>query len=275
MTVISKGKQFALAVAIICSSFIPNSFAQPYGSDAGHFYVEGVADTNGPFADQPIRIFGNEGKVTIIRDTTNEMALVKMTMTTASCYDRVPTICLNGVVYSVKNTDNPDVGDVVRLNIDTSGKKQIIAFLTGQLKGSSISINPNENQASENPDIQKLVFISEKGDQPNRSNMYEDDGMIKAIQMTQQFAVNHPTFAFDGIQQSLDVNLVSMIQSKVPVYIVQVSFDSEHPGYGNRSGQALKDVTTHHVMKVMVSDYGIGSAIIDGLWDEFNQTWKK
>ena len=275
MPVISKEKQFALAVAIICSSFIPNSFAQPYGSDAGHFYVEGVADTNGPFADQPIRIFGNEGKVTIIRDTPNEMALVKMTLTTASCYDRVPTICLNGVVYSVKNTDNPDVGDVVRLNIDTSGKKQIIAFLTGQLKGSSISINPNENKASENPDIQKLVFISEKGDQPNRSNMYEDDGMIKAIQMTQQFAVNHPTFAFDGIQQSLDVNLVSMIQSKVPVYIVQVSFDSEHPGYGNRSGQALKDVTTHHVMKVMVSDYGIGSAIIDGLWDEFNQTWKK
>jgi len=59
------------------------------------------------------------------------------------------------------------------------------------------------------------------------------------------------------------------------VYVVQVSFDSGHPGYGNRTGQVLKNVITHHDMKVMVSDYGVGSAIIDGIWDEFNQKWQK
>ena len=273
---ISKGRQFVLAVAIIyVSSFMPHSFAQPAYD---HFYVKGVADDNGPFANQHVRILGNEDKVTIVRDAPNKMIIVRMTVSiSAPCYDTVPTICISGVVYDTKNTDSPDIGDVIRLNIDQSGKKQTISFLTGERAGSSVSIHSNNdgNQQSESKSIQKLIFIPEKREPLTLVNTYEDDVMVKAIQKAQQFAITHPTFAFDGIPQSLDVNLVSMIQSKFPVYVVQVSFDSEHPGYGNRSGQVLKDVTTHHTLMVMVSNYGVGSAIIDGKWDEFNQNWQK
>lgn len=272
---ISKGRQFGLSLAIICmSSFMPHSFAQPAYD---HFYVNGVADENGPFANQSIRILGNEDKVTIIRNTPNNMIIVRMIVSiSAPCYDTVSTICISGVVYDTKNTDSPDIDDVIRLNIDPSGKKQTMSFLTGERAGSSVSIYSKErNQQSEPKSIQQLIFIPEKRDPLTLVNTYEDNGMIKAIQKAQEFAITHPTFVFDGVPQSLDVNLVSVIQSKFPVYIVQVSFDSEHPGYGNRTSQVLKDVTTHHVMRVMVSDYGIGSAIIDGIWDESNQSWQK
>ena len=272
---ISKRKQFGLALAIIyISSFMPHSFAEPAYD---RFYVKGLSDETGPFANQNIRILGDDDKVTIIRNTPNNMVIVRINVSiSAPCYDVVPTICISGIVYDTKNTDSPDIGDVIRLNIDPSGKKQSVSFLTGERAGSSVSIYSKErNQQFEFKNIQKLIFIPEKRDPLTLVNKYEDDGMIKAIQKAQEFAITHPTFVFDGIPQSLDVNLVSVIQSKFPVYIVQVSFDSNHPGYGNRTGQVLKDVRTHHDMKVMVSDYGVGSAIIDGIWDEFNQKWQK
>lgn len=272
---ISKERQFGLVVAVIfLSSLIPHSFAQP---EVDHFYVKGVADENGPFAKQYVRILGNDDKVTIFRDTTGKMAIIRMNVSiSVHCYDKVSTMCISGIVYDTKNTDSPDIGDQIRLNIDPSGKKQTITFLTGERAGSSVLIFPSEkNRLSETKSIQKLIFIPEKRDPLTLVNRYEESGMEKAIQKAQEFAITHPTFSFDGIQQSLDVSLISMIESKPPVYVVQLSFDSEHPGYGNRMGQVLKDLTTHHVMKVMVSDYGIGSAIIDGVWDEFNQNWQK
>ena len=120
------------------------------------------------------------------------------------------------------------------------------------------------------------MLIPEKRTKVSPTNLYVDVGMQKAMQKAREFVVSQPTFSFDGIKKSLDVNLVSIIQSKtMPTYVVQVSFDSKHSGYGDRSSQALKDAKTHHIMKVMVSDYGIGSSIMDGVWDEFNQNWQK
>ena len=272
---IAKDMQFCFAIAIICMfSFTPHSFAQ---SLVDHFYVKGVADKNGPFANQNIRIIGGEDKITIIRDAPNKMIIVRMTMPiSAHCFDTVSTMCISGIVYDAKNTDSPDVGDVIRLNIDPSGKKQTISFLTGEREGTSVSIFSNEKiQQSGHKSIQKLIVIPEKRDPLTLVNRYEEDGMEKAIQVAQEFAVRHPTFSFDGIQQSLDVSLVSIIRSTPPVYVVKLSFDSEHSGYGDRTGQILRNVITYHEMKVMVSDYGIGSAIIDGIWDEFNQKWQK
>ena len=272
---ISQRRQSVLVVTIIfLSSFIPHSFAQPA---VDHFYVKGIADENSSFANQNVRILGNEDRITIIRDAPNRMVIVRMNVSiSAHCFDTVSTMCISGIVYDTKNTDSPDIGDVIRLNIDPSGKKQTISFLTGEREGTSVSIFSNEkNQKSESKSIQKVIFIPEKRDPLTLVNRYEESGMEKAIQKAQEFAITHPTFSFDGIPQSLDVNLISVIESKPPVYVVQLSFDSEHTGYGNRMDQVLKDLTTHHVMKVLVSDYGVGSAIIDGVWDEFNQNWQK
>lgn len=247
---------------------MPYSFAQ----QDNRFYVKGIAD-DGPFAGQYVRILGDEKQATIIRAAPQGMVVVRIDLSvSALCYDTVPTTCFNGVVTDTKNTDSPDVGDVIRLNIDTSGKNQVISFLTGMRSGSTVSIKDN-NELNKN--IQRSIFIPEQQNQITLANFYVDEGMMQAIQKARQFTTSHPTFTFDGIQESLDINLVSIIQTKTPVYVVQVSFDSNHPGYGKRSGQALSEVLTHHTMIVMVSNNEIGSAIVDGIWDEFNQNWQK
>lgn len=275
---VSKVAQLVFAMAVLCiASFMPYSSAQP---ESDHFYVKGIATDHGPYAGQYMRILGDAEKATIIRTGPNGFGIVKMNLaTSALCYDKVPTTCLNGIVTQVKNTNGPHVGDIVRLVIDTSGKKQTISFLTGTRTGSIVSISlkdPNTYDGSpETANIQKSIFIHEKKNNPTLVSLYEDDGMSKAIQNAKQFATTHPTFVFDGMPESLDVNLVSIIQTEMPWYIVQVSFDSAHPGYGDRSGQVLSDVTTHHTLRVMMSDYGLGSAIMDGVWDEFNQNWQK
>ena len=281
----SKEIQFVFAVVILgMFSFMPHSFAQIEEPKTDRFYVKGIADQNSPFAGQYVRILGNDEKTIIIRNVQNGMAVVRMTVSaSSSCDSMVHRICLNGMVSDVKNTGSPHIGDMLRLVIDTSGKKQSMSFLTGKLAGSIVSFSLKDPKTYKNellyekPDIpQKFMLIPEKRAKVSLANQYVDDGMTKAMQTAREFAVSQPTFAFDGIQQSLDVNLVSVIQSKtMPLYIVHVSFDSKHSGYGDRSGQALKDAKTHHTMKVMVSDYGIGSSIIDGVWDEFNQNWQK
>jgi hypothetical protein len=269
--VIPKELQFTFAIAVLClSTFVPHSFAQP----DNRFYVKGIAD-DGPFAGQYVRILGDEKQATIIRAAPQGMAIIRVDLyVSALCYDIVPTTCFNGVVTSTKNTDSPDIGDIIRLNIDTSGKNQVISFLTGIRAGSVVSIKDTKDDES-GANIQKSVFIPEKRDMVTLANFYEDDEMTQAIQKARQFTISHPTFAFDGIRESLDINLVSIIQTKVPVYIVQVIFDSDHPGYGKRTGQVLSEVPTHHAMIVMVSGNEIGSAIVDGIWDEFNQNWQK
>ena len=263
--------QFTFAIAILCVSFIPHSFAQ----QDNRFYVKGMAD-DGPFAGQYMRILGDEKQATIIRATPHGMAIVRVALSvSALCYDTVPTTCLNGVVTDTKNTDSPDVGDIVRLNIDTSGKKQVISFLTGIRAGSFVSIKNAKTYDGLDENIQRSIFIPGKRDPITLASYYEDDAMIQAIQKARQFTILHPTFTFDGIRESLDVNLVSIIQTTMPVYVIQVNFNSEHPGYGSRSGQVLKDALTHHTMIVMVSGNEIGSATVDGVWDEFNQNWQK
>ena len=251
---------------------MPHSFAQ----QDNRFYVKGIAD-DGPFAGQYVRILGDEKQATIIRVAPHGLAIIRMALSaSALCYDMVPTTCLNGVVIDTKNTDSPDIGDIIRLNIDISGKKQVISFLTGTRAGSTVSIKDAKTYydgLSEN--IQRSIFIPGKRDFITLSSFYADDGMVQAIKKARQFTISHPTFAFDGIRESLDVNLVSIIQTKMPVYVIQAIFDSEHPGYGKRSGQVLADVPTHHTMTVMISDNEIGSAIMDGVWDEFNQNWQK
>lgn len=273
---LSKGVKFGLAFAIIFTfSFMPLSFAQPAYD---RFYVKGFAEGTGPFANQNIRILGDEDKVTIIRNNApHGLVIIRMNVSiSASCYDEVPTICISGIVYDTKNTDSPDIGDVLRLNIDPSGKKQTVSFLTGERAGSSVFIHSKEkNQQFEFKNIQKSILIPEKRDPLTLVNTYENDEMIKAIQKAQEFTLTHPTFVFDGMPESLNVNLVSVIQTKPPLYVVQVSFDSEHPGYGNRTGQVMKDETTPHNMKVIVLEHDVGSAIMDGVWDEFNQKWQK
>ena len=93
----------------------------------------------------------------------------------------------------------------------------------------------------------------------------------RAIKIAEEFILQSPTFKFDGITESLEIVEFVTLESIPPIYNIQISFDSMNAGFGNRAGQALAEVITHHEAFVVVIREHVVSAIIDDQWDELNQ----
>jgi hypothetical protein len=98
-----------------------------------------------------------------------------------------------------------------------------------------------------------------------------DDELLPEVKTAVDFVMSGPTFAFDGIIDSLDVDSVMIMESFPPQYRVIIMFDSAHGGYGNRDGQVLTQAITPHRVDVLISEGTVRSAIIDGKWDELRQ----
>ena len=98
-----------LTIAILLvSSFMPCSFAQIQEQKTDRFYVKGIANKNGPFAGQYVRILGNQKNVIIIRNAQDRMIVVKVTVSLSSfCNNMAHSNCINALVSDVKNTDSP------------------------------------------------------------------------------------------------------------------------------------------------------------------------
>ncbi|MFH2110458.1 MAG: hypothetical protein ABIJ47_04260 [Candidatus Bathyarchaeota archaeon] len=85
------------------------------------------------------------------------------------------------------------------------------------------------------------------------------------------FLRDSPTFKFDGIEASISVSEVFVMESYPVQYAFMVTFECSHPGYGDRAGQVLAQVITPHEIRIVVSAGEVLSAVIDGEWDELNQ----
>ena len=83
--------------------------------------------------------------------------------------------------------------------------------------------------------------------------------------ITRDFVINSPTFKFDGIMNTLV--LTENITLRCP-YCWQFvfGFDSSHSGYGDRTGQVLLEVITHHRAVVTVDNGQVSYAIMDRCW---------
>ena len=95
----------------------------------------------------------------------------------------------------------------------------------------------------------------------------------KAISIAKEFAINSPTFAFDGMQDTLMADFISVMESYPEQYRINVSFTSAHAGFGDRTDQVVAQVITPHIMDIIVSDGKVISAVTDGLWDELNHQY--
>ncbi|MEM3143631.1 MAG: hypothetical protein QXG67_03400 [Candidatus Nitrosotenuis sp.] len=98
-----------------------------------------------------------------------------------------------------------------------------------------------------------------------------EDELLPEVETAVDFVMSGPTFAFDGIIDSLEVDSVMIMESFPPQYRVIIVFDSAHGGYGNRDGQVLTQAITPHRVDVLISEGIVRSAIIDGKWDEIRQ----
>ena len=88
--------------------------------------------------------------------------------------------------------------------------------------------------------------------------------------IAKEFVKSSPTFVFDGIEDTL--RLTDTITLRCP-YCWQFifEFDSGHAGYGDRTGQALAQVITHHIAQITIVMGEVKSAVMDDMWDMLNQ----
>lgn len=101
----------------------------------------------------------------------------------------------------------------------------------------------------------------------------EEQKMNDALGIAQRYIVTTPTFVFDGDINTLDIQYVDSDESSPTQYMFSISFDSAHGGYGNREGQMLTQVITHHKMDIIVSEGDVISAVTDDTWDEINHQY--
>ncbi len=87
------------------------------------------------------------------------------------------------------------------------------------------------------------------------------------------FVRESSTFAFDGMEDSLSVGDISVLESFPEQFQLKVSFTSTHGGFGNRDGQIVTQVLTPHVIDILISEGRVISAVTDGQWDEINHQY--
>ena len=97
---------------------------------------------------------------------------------------------------------------------------------------------------------------------------FTDDG---AVSTARSYLEGMPTFAFDGIEESIEVLDIVAMESYPVQYAVTIAFECRQAGYGDRTDQMLAQVITPHEVRIVVSAGEVRSAVIDGEWDELNQ----
>lgn len=101
----------------------------------------------------------------------------------------------------------------------------------------------------------------------------EEQKRNDALGVAQKYIVTSPTFAFDGDINTLDTVYVGSVESIPSQYVIKISFDSSHGGFGNREGQMLIQTITPHTMTILVSEGNVISAVTDEAWDELNHQY--
>ena len=92
----------------------------------------------------------------------------------------------------------------------------------------------------------------------------------ESLTIAREYINNCPTFKFDGMEETL--KHTSTLTLRCPsCWQFEFQFESRQSGYGDRTGQMLAQVITHHTVTIMVQEGEVGSAIMDDKWDMIKQ----
>ena len=89
-------------------------------------------------------------------------------------------------------------------------------------------------------------------------------------QVAENFLINSPTFAFDGIEESIEQALGEEAVGP-DKWRYLFSFVSKYEGYGDRTGEQLIEKETYHEVLITVDDGEVTKAIMDNDWDMIDQ----
>ncbi|MGQ0771392.1 MAG: hypothetical protein ACT4NT_01270 [Nitrososphaerota archaeon] len=334
------------------------------------YYGKGVVTESSPFVDEVIRTIINNDKAAVVHPGQNGIEIVRMDIQPSeSCVQTQLTFCFVGTVTLTKNTNIHEIGDEVELTLDLQNKKQIMTVMSGQMQGTTITIDLSKTIVkSDDPftisimqeggfaglpgktmtfdsstgettlvdsmrelttplsqdDIEKitkmvrinnLLNIEQTDYPPHPSsadyftyslefsqgifqktitwtdtsenvpsklsalkqtiqsiveNDESSDQDAEIAEIAKNFVMSAPTFAFDGMEDTLTIGSISVLESFPVQYQLEVLFTSTHGGFGNRTGQMITQVLTPHIVDVLISEGNVLSAVIDDTWDEMN-----
>ncbi len=83
-------------------------------------------------------------------------------------------------------------------------------------------------------------------------------------QVAEEFVKQEATYRYDGMPQTLKLTSTTSVANG---WKYTIEFDSQHAGYGNRMGQMMAQMITHHVALVTVAAGRVTVATMDGQWD--------
>ncbi len=99
------------------------------------------------------------------------------------------------------------------------------------------------------------------------------DAKELALDVAKKFILASPTFAFDGMKETLSIKLVSIMKSLPEQYVIEAKYSSRHGGFGDRTDQIVTQVITPHTVEIIVAEGFVISAVTDGKWDELNHQY--
>ncbi|MBN1160593.1 MAG: hypothetical protein JXA17_01400 [Dehalococcoidales bacterium] len=108
-----------------------------------------------------------------------------------------------------------------------------------------------------------LVFLAMVSGACSQTTVSQDESR----NIAEAFVKADATYIFDGMPETLELTGTTQTDNG---WQFTYEFDSRHAGYGDRTGQILAQVITHHVAVVAVESGKVTSAIMGGVWDMKN-----
>ena len=93
-------------------------------------------------------------------------------------------------------------------------------------------------------------------------------GSSAGIQAAEDFVRSSPTFRFDGIEETFELESSRAIKFCPGCYEYTFYFESRHPGVGDRTSVRLRDIITPHRVVVNVTyETNVVMGVMDDSWD--------
>ena len=94
-------------------------------------------------------------------------------------------------------------------------------------------------------------------------------GTPASLRAAEEFVRDSPTFRFDGIEETFELEFVREIKFCPGCYEYAFYFESSHPGVGDRTGvQPLRDIVTpHRVVVNLTHETNVVMGVMDESWD--------
>jgi hypothetical protein len=91
------------------------------------------------------------------------------------------------------------------------------------------------------------------------------------LAIAEAFVRNSATFRYDGVPESLRLQSVRPLAACPGCYEYVLSFESQHPGFGDRASVPLTQAPTPHRATIILRDHAVVSGVLDAAWDMAQQ----